>query len=90
MGKILMEFISPHCPICRSQTGLIKQLCSKYGKLKHQIIDITKNPGLAQQYHVMGLPSYLFIEGNNVISNHSGKISEKKFEKDLTFWLKKG
>ncbi len=88
MGKILMEFISPHCPICKSQAVLIKQLSDKY-KIKHQIVDITKNPKLAQDYHIMSLPSYLFIEGNQVISNHSGKISEKKFEKDLTFWLKK-
>ena len=86
--KSLLEFFSPQCPICQLQEKWVEKICQKY-KLSHQKIDVLKSPRLAQQYQVMGLPTYLLINKGQAIKSLAGKMKESDFEKTLISWLKK-
>ncbi|USS93134.1 thioredoxin family protein [Fructilactobacillus ixorae] len=64
----LVDFWAPWCAPCRRMEPVLNQLEHDFaGRVKFAKLNVDQNQALAEQYRVLGLPSYvLFVNGNGV------------------------
>jgi thioredoxin 1 len=62
---VLIEFTADWCPPCKVLAPIVDEIAHKYeGKMRVGLLDSDANPGVIQQYGVMGLPTLiLFVDG---------------------------
>ena len=57
-------FTVPGCPPCKAIEPRVHKLIEKHGdEFKIYQLDITKNPGAAQELEVMSTPTFIYFKG---------------------------
>ncbi len=68
----MIEFISSHCPTCRSMIptmSILEQDCSqKSGLVEIVKIDVSRpeNLALKKKFHIRGVPTFVFLDAQNI------------------------
>ena len=63
---VLVDFTAAWCGPCKMLDPVVKQLAQRtgMGKVKIVKLDVDRNPNLAMQYRVLGMPTLLlFVNG---------------------------
>lgn len=62
---VLVDFTAAWCGPCKMLDPVVKQLAQDWdGKVKIVKLDVDRNPNLAMQYQVLGMPTLLlFVNG---------------------------
>ena len=78
---ILYDFFATWCGPCRIQSPIVHELAEKLeGKADVRMIDVDKEPGLANQYEICVVPT-LIIEKDGVVKHRlEGVTSAEKLE----------
>ncbi|MEX0967736.1 MAG: thioredoxin [Bacteroidia bacterium] len=81
---VLIDFHAEWCGPCKSMSPVIKDIAGKYsGKARVIKIDIDKNPEIANQYQVRGVPTFMIFKEGKMVWRESGAIPAGMITKAL-------
>lgn len=73
-GKpVLVDFFATWCGPCKAQTPIIEELAKEWkDKVVIGKLDVDESPVIAQQYHIMGIPSLKIFKGGVIVEEFTG------------------
>lgn len=75
--KVLIDFYATWCGPCRAMKPMIEELEKDYTVLK---VDVDEEPEKAEQYGVMGIPTYIVMDGDKEIKRLTGIATKDELE----------
>lgn len=70
---VLLDLWAEWCEPCRRLDSVVAELARAAGaRLKICRLDVGRNPALASRYHVMSVPTLLFLRNGEVVGQHQG------------------
>lgn len=86
---VLIDFWAAWCGPCKMLTPTIEELAKEYdGKAVIAKINVDEQPGLAQKYGVMSIPTVFLIKGDKVLDSSIGVRPKAYYSKALDNALK--
>ena len=70
---VLVDFWATWCGPCRMIAPVIEEIAVQFeGKAIVGKVDVDEEPGLAQRFHVMSIPTLIVIKGGKVVEQAVG------------------
>jgi thioredoxin 1 len=86
-GKVLVDFWAEWCGPCRMVTPVLEELEQEHDTVTFLKLNVDENPGIAQTYEVMSIPTLLVFERGTVQKRIVGALPKAKLVNELASWL---
>jgi len=87
---VLVDFFATWCGPCQALAPILKQVKDEMGDAVTVIkIDIDKNPALASQYQVRGVPTMALMQNGKVLWRQSGVLTKDAIMGNIRQHIKK-
>jgi thioredoxin 1 len=75
---VLVDFWAPWCGPCRMMAPVIEELAEEIdgSKLKIGKCNVDENPGVAGQYNIMSIPTFLVFQNGKVVEQFIGGMAK--------------
>ena len=73
---VVVDFGAQWCAPCRSFTKVIEKLNKKYPSIIFGNVDIDKEKELAEDFHIMSVPSIMILRDRVVVFAETGALTE--------------
>lgn len=81
---VLVDFWADWCGPCQAIAPVIEELAVEWqGHAKVGKLNVERNPGVAAQYHIHSIPSFLFFKDGQVVDRVVGATSKNVLAKKL-------
>ena len=78
---VLVDFWAPRCAPCRLVEPVVDELADKYqGKVAFYKLNRDDNPGIANRFNVMSLPTIMVFKNGRPMSSITGFTKETRRE----------
>jgi thioredoxin 1 len=85
---VLVDFHATWCGPCKMMAPELQKFAQKNtGKLRVVKIDIDKNPKVAQQFNIQGVPTLILFKEGKVLWRQSGALSSNQMEQGVNSFL---
>lgn len=82
-GTLVVDFWGVWCPPCKSMNPIYEKVAEANPSLKFGKVNINENPGLATQFKVQSIPSFLVFKDGQLVHRWSGLTSVDRFSEIL-------
>ncbi|GAB4179688.1 MAG: hypothetical protein Fur006_13220 [Coleofasciculaceae cyanobacterium] len=81
---IVVKFVAPHCPSCKTLAPVLEQLVTDHiGKIHLVTIDMTEEPDLAMELGVRSAPTVVLFKGTAVLEQIAGLQPKKLYSEAI-------
>ncbi|PJJ59260.1 MULTISPECIES: thioredoxin [Hymenobacter] len=85
---VLVDFYADWCGPCKTMAPILEQVAAQHqGKLKVIKIDVDKNPAVAQQFRVQGIPTLILFHKGQPVWRQSGVVPAPQLSQTVQSYL---
>ena len=75
---VLVDFYADWCQPCKIQAPILQDFAREMtGKVRVIKIDVDKNPAVARQYQIQGVPTLVLFKQGSIVWRQSGVIQKQ-------------
>ncbi len=77
---VVIDFWAEWCAPCKSFSKVIEQLSAKHSDVVFGSVDIDKEKELAEDFHIMSVPSVMILRRRVIVFAETGALTEQAMQ----------